>query len=248
MKLRNALITALFLLSIQTVAQQQGEKQFLNFTLGAGVALKTNIRFDNQKDDSDKPTIIRPIPFATLQIGPVRITGPAVTVSLWSPTPWVRPYLTLTRFGERYYGPGMERRLDSWFAGGGVSVLFFDFNYIADVQGRSHGDIFSASIAHRIMAGPIFFRPAFTVIYHDENYTDYHYGVLPSEVTATRAEYNPGSSLSYRLGFISTYSLNDNWKIFTNMGYTILGSPVKNSPTVRTDKVFNLISAIYYQF
>lgn len=240
------LATIIIFLSIQTFAQEQ--RSFFNFTLGGGVALKTNIRFDNQKSDSDESVIIRPIPFATLQIGPVRITGPSATISVWSPTPLFRPYLTISRFGERYYGPSMDRRLDSWFAGGGFSVLFFDFNYIADVQGRSHGDLFSFSIAHRIMTEKFFLRPSLSLIYHDENFTDYYYGVEDHEVSATRAAYSTGSSLAYRLSMVTTYSINEKWKIFANTGYTILGSPVKNSPTTKTDRVINFLSAIYYQF
>lgn len=240
------LIILIFLFTFSSFAQEQ--KPFFNFTLGGGFALKTNIRFDNQKSDSDESLIIRPIPFATLQIGPVRITGPAATVSLWTPTPWVRPYLTVTRFGERYYGPGMERRLDSWFIGGGVSVLFFDLNYLGDVQGRSHGDILSFTISHRIMTEKFFIRPAISFIYHDANYTDYYYGVKDHEVTSTRSAYTTGSSISYRAGLITTYSINEKWKIFANAGHTILGSPVRNSPTTKTDRVTNFLSALYYQF
>ncbi|MDD0853435.1 MipA/OmpV family protein [Halobacteriovorax sp. GB3] len=237
----------IFFYSAEIKAQQNGKK-FFGFSLGAGAAVKRNIRFDNTYDRSDKPTNINYFPFATIKIGPLRLSGRGIEASTWFAAPFIRPFVLLTRSGDRYYGPEMDRRKDSWFLGGGINILFLRLSFLKDVQSRSHGSLYSASLGHRIMIDKWFLRPSLTMTYNNQKYNNYYYGVRPHEVSLERPEYTAHGAFSYTLSLLTNYSITDHWKVFSTVSHSILGSVVRNSPTTRTDRVNSFFLALFYQF
>lgn len=236
-----------FLYSPQGLAQPNQNK-FFGFSLGGGVAMKRNIRFDNTYDRADKPTNINYFPFALIKLGPLKLSGRGIEASTWFAAPFIRPFILLTRSGDRYYGPGMDRRKDSWFVGGGINLLFLRLSFIRDIQSRSSGSLYSASLGHRIMIDKWFLRPSLTMTYNNQKYNNYYYGVRTSEVTSQRPEYTPVGAFSYTLSLLANYSITDNWKIFSTVSHSILGSTVRNSPTTRTDRVNSFFLSLFYQF
>ncbi|PIK15387.1 MipA/OmpV family protein [Halobacteriovorax sp. JY17] len=235
----------IIILFSQTLFAQ--ERSTYSFSLGGGVAFKQNIRNDNQYDKSDKNTEIRAIPMAQIKLGPVSIAGPNVKVDLPS-YKFISPYIAVKRSGERYYGPGMDWRKDSWFVEAGLNVMMFKLSYSRDVQSRSHGEVIDLAYNGRFFLGPVILNYTFSHSFYDRKFTNYYYGVKTNEVTTTRPFYSPGASGTNSFALSPIWLINKNWSWFNSAKATFLESEIKDSPTVARDWYLTMVSGITYRF
>ena len=234
-----SIICLLFLCSLPTLAQPRGPRPFASLSIGPGVTFQRNIRFDNLKDDSDKPTIISAIPFARFKLGPVSLAGKGIALAL--PSGFLRTSLLFNRLGSRYYGPDMDRRKDSWAFGFSLAIPMIRLSFSKDIQSRSEGSQTSINIGRMLFLGPIMLRPGISFTYSDSEYINYYYGVRDHEISANRHKYGPGGSWSYGLNLMSSYAFNESYSITTIFSHRILGPRVRQSPTTRTDRVNSFI-------
>ena len=234
-----------FVLLIQTTYSQQGSPYSLS--IGGGVAFKQNIRDDNQYDKADKSTQIQPIPMVQLRLGPVSIAGPNIKLALPG-SRFLRPYIAIKRDGERYYGPGMDWRKDSWFAEAGIHILMFKLAYSRDVQGRSHGETYDLAFNGRFIFGSFILNYTLARSFLDTEFTNYYYGVRSHEVTAERPYYSPGASGTNSFALSPILILTKNMSWFNSIKATFLDSEIKNSPTVARSWYLSIISGVTLKF
>lgn len=211
------------------------------------MALKQNIRDDNQYDKANKNTQIQPIPIVQLRLGPVSIAGPNVRLALPG-SKFIRPYIAIKRAGERYYGPGMDWRKDSWFAEAGLNILMFKLAYSRDVHGRSHGEVYDLALNGRFIFGPLVLNYTFARSFLDTEFTNYYYGVRWHEVTTERPYYSPGASGNNSFTLSPIFMISENMSWFNSIKATFLDSEIKNSPTVARSWFLSLISGVTYKF
>lgn len=237
-------VILIFLLSPLTFAQQRSK---YSFSIGGGAIWKQNIRNDNQYDNSDKSTELRAIPMARIKVGPLEVAGPNIKLKL-PRYKVVAPYIAVKRSGERYYGPGMDWRKDSWFGEIGVSLMMFKLSYSKDIHGRSHGETMSISYNGRYSLGSVLLNYTFTHNFYDREFSNYYYGVRAHEVTPTRNYYSPSSGSSTSISISPIWMITKNWSLFNSVKLTFLGSKVKDSPTVARDSYYTAISGLTYKF
>ena len=80
-----------------------------------------------------------------------------------------------------------------------------------------------------------FFVPSVMLMYMSGAYSRYYFGVGESEVAPERAAYDPGATLSYRLGVSLGYQLSSKWLLKTSLGVDILDSAIAASPLIDND-------------
>jgi len=97
-------------------------------------------------------------------------------------------------------------------------------------------------ISNRLFAGV-----EIGVNYQDSDYSNYYYGVLPTEATATRAAYEPGSTLNPFIQINVFYQLNKNWVLAGMLERTQFDSAIKDSPIVDSSGETMLMFGIAYQ-
>ncbi len=234
----------LFLLSTLTFGQQRSK---YSFSLGGGGIWKQNIRNDNQYDNSDKSSELRAIPMGRIKVGPLQIAGPSIKLKL-PRYKFISPYIAIKRFGERYYGPGMDWRKDSWFGEVGLNLMMFKLSYSKDIQGRSSGETFKLSYSGRHFFGPLMLSYTLSQNFFDKEFSNYYYGVRSHEVTSTRPYYSPRNGSSTSLSISPIWNITKRWSLFNLVKFTYLGSKIKDSPTVARDSYFTVISGITYKF
>jgi outer membrane protein len=84
-----------------------------------------------------------------------------------------------------------------------------------------------------------FFVPSVTLKYMSSAYSRYYFGVAESEVAPERTTYDPGATLSYRIGFTLGYEVTPRWLLKTSLGVEILDSNIGASPLVDKDSLWS---------
>jgi outer membrane protein len=139
---------------------------------------------------------------------------------------------------------GMSKRQDSVF--GGLNFSFkpnrwtYQLSYLKDLQSRSKGNDIKLSASYFSNFGPIFFTPSIALNYLDHRYTDYYFGVRPTESIAGREAYNASSALNKSIGF--TLATPVIFKGFTRLTLTqnFLDDSITKSPLVNTNRYWNI--------
>jgi outer membrane scaffolding protein for murein synthesis (MipA/OmpV family) len=80
-----------------------------------------------------------------------------------------------------------------------------------------------------------FFVPSVMLMYMSGAYSRYYFGVAESEVAPERATYDPGTTLSYRIGFSLGYELTPQWLLKTSLSLDIFDSAITASPLIDSD-------------
>jgi len=243
--MKKIFLSALIILSSNILAQQ-GKPPKYAFSIGPGVVAKTSTRFDNSYDKADKATNYAFIPFMNLKLGPVALRGGGIQVSLPGHS-FIRPYVALSRDGERYYGEGMDRRKDSWFAGFGLRAAFLSIEYKKDIQSRSKGSLMRFGLGKRLMLDKLMVRAGVGATYSSAQFNNYYYGVRAHEVTNERSLYKADGSWGYDVNLANIYRLSDKWSTSLIIFHKLLGSVVDDSPTTRKDTETAVIYGLSYK-
>lgn len=203
----------------------------LKLSIGAGVAIKNNIRLNNQYRNGHGDIIFRPIPLLQISYGPVFVGQQGLTVSALGDR-MKSLYLNLNNSGDRYDGIGMESRKNSWFAGVGVKYNKFNLLISRDINGRSKGIKLNGSYAEFYTINKTFFtRSSLGLECFSKNYAEYYYGVRASEATISRAEYHPKAYCVPSMAFFPGYKVNENASVMTGVSLKTIAQQVRHSPT-----------------
>lgn len=210
-----------------------GRPTGFHLALGAGVAMKNNMRKHNTYNNTHGDLFFSPLPLLQLGWGPLSFGGQGLKADLYGTREW-GVYTNIDRERNRYKGTGMEDRRDSWFWGVGGRYGKFSAYFARDIQGRSHGKMVSVNYAEMYMIRQRFFtRSALGLECFDKNYADYYYGVKVSEQTSSRAAYQPKGYCQPTLSFAPMYKMDEHVTFISALSAKALSREVRHSPTVR---------------
>ena len=91
-----------------------------------------------------------------------------------------------------------------------------------------------------------YFVPAFKIIYMDDDYSNYYFGVSEVEMTPTRPAYQPGAIVNTSIGFTVGYRLFPKWLLTSTVGLEFLDSAVIASPIVDRDRLWSVNIGLAY--
>lgn len=101
-----------------------------------------------------------------------------------------------------------------------------------DAAGGSNGTEVRIGYRHDVKSGRLQVQPQFAIAVRDANLNDYYYGVRPSEATATRPAYAPGSGVNAEAGLSAVYRLSERWRLLGGVSAKRWSSGVRASPVV----------------
>ncbi|TCV92891.1 outer membrane protein [Luteibacter rhizovicinus] len=151
------------------------------------------------------------------------------------------------------YLQGMRRRNGSIWIGPAANWHndWFDMavSWSADASGESKGQQAAVSFQKDFTISPLFqITPYLGATWLDKKYVDYYYGVRPEEVRANRAAYVGGSTVNTRAGVRVGYKLSEHQHLIFDVGATMLGSKIKDSPLVDSSSVPTVAFGYFYAF
>jgi len=88
--------------------------------------------------------------------------------------------------------------------------------------------------------------PTFDLIYESDEFTDYYYGVSPSEAAPGRSAYQPGSALNLELGFQFGYALTGRWLLSGGLSIEKLDDQITSSPIIDRDHLWSANIGLAY--
>jgi outer membrane protein len=80
--------------------------------------------------------------------------------------------------------------------------------------------------------GRLRWRPYATVSLRNAKLNNYYYGVQPSEATAERPAYEPGSGVNLEFGVQAAYRLSEHWQLLGGVSLLQVSSGIRGSPVV----------------
>ncbi|MDD4974216.1 MAG: MipA/OmpV family protein [Bacteriovorax sp.] len=200
-------------------------------SLGYGIALKNNIRKDNNYSGGQADVLFNHIPLVQIAWGPISIGAQGLSANLVGNRE-VAGYLNINRVGDRYYATGMENRSDSWFFGAGLKYHKLNFLLARDINGRSHG--VKATI-HYVVLYPlgkkIFVRSSAGIECYNRSFAEYYYGVRSNEATSNRSEYHPKAYCLPTASFFPGYKYSEDINFLMGVSLKGLTQAVRKSPT-----------------
>ena len=108
-------------------------------------------------------------------------------------------------------------------------------DWLTDTLDRHNGQDVGISYRYDIDLGPWTVSPFISWSWHDENLTDYYFGVSADEARPDRPEYAPGEAQWISFGLSSAWRVTDRIEFFANVGFAGADSVVKDSPLVAED-------------
>ena len=228
------LMLSLFFLSSISLAEDQ---KSWRASLGAGVAIKKNMRSGNTYEDMDKKIFIKPIPFVQANYGRFSLGVQGISV-LAVGGPMMNISAFIKRDGDRYHGLGMTPRKDSVFTGATAKFFNYGFSLSRDINGRSKGMIATANYAKFFMISEtLTLRGALSLDWLDDKYAEYYYGVRSYEATASRREYHLNNYFLPGISFMPMLKLTEKSSIITALSFKILPKKVSSSPTMNGKRI-----------
>ncbi len=239
--LKNAFVTKLlltFLISKSAFSAQESgptakdaEKKSFKLSVGLGIALKNNIRKDNNNSGTGGDIVFSPIPLIQFAWGPISLGAQGLNASVYG-NRQMGVFFNLNSMGDRYNGSGMDDRENSWFLGAGFRFHKLSFLYSHDLQGRSHGKKITLHYTEMYPIGTKFFtRSAVGAECYNRSYADYYFGVKASEVTTTRSEYHTGGYCIPAVSFFPGYKYDENISFLTGLSLKGIPKEIRRSPT-----------------
>jgi MipA family protein len=146
---------------------------------------------------------------------------------------------------------GMDERENGIFAGPAAKwsnpLIDVFGEWMVDVSGNSEGQRMSIGLEHQFHVGERFMiTPGAAALWLDKKYADYYYGVRSTEVRADRPAYVADSTVNIEFSLRADYFLDQHKAVFIELGYTALGSEIKDSPlTDRSSETMVLMGYLY---
>jgi len=124
--------------------------------------------------------------------------------------------------------------------------VHINFKTYAEILDRHDGLISQLAFSLPRRRGRSFMVPSVELIHRSSDYTNYYFGVSPSEASPTRPEYVAGSSLNTALKVRWGYELTKKWLLSGSLGLEYLDSKISDSPIVAKDKIWSGRISIAY--
>jgi outer membrane protein len=88
--------------------------------------------------------------------------------------------------------------------------------------------------------------PSVEIVHQDKDYTNYYYGVTPSESNPLRPAYQADDALNTAVKLRWGYALTNKWLVYGSLGLEFLDSEITNSPIVDRDELFSASISVAY--
>ncbi|HMP73529.1 MAG TPA: MipA/OmpV family protein [Kiritimatiellia bacterium] len=160
-------------------------------------------------------------------------------------------------FESKGFLSGMEDRKNTAMAGLDGHLRLpgryrVDLTAMTDILDRHNGQEVNLALSRVFRLQHLMLIPGAGVVWRSADYNDYYYGVRASEATEARPSYNPGDGLPNTLEWFARlafrYDLTPNWSLASAVRVEVLGSEVRDSPTVRRDYLTTFIAGVNYFF
>ena len=150
---------------------------------------------------------------------------------------------------------GMSDR-DASFAVGGHLVwqpdnLGLKLAAVADMADNSDGTQVRSEVFYAHRTGDWMFKPYASIVWQDEDYNDYYYGVRAREAIPAigRRAYSADSDFNYRFGAVAVYQKKTSpWMYIGGLRYDLLGDEIDDSPIVDDDTELTAVLGVAYTF
>ncbi len=123
------------------------------------------------------------------------------------------------------------------------------FAIAADAMDESGGVMGEMSYFRPFRMERLTLTPSVGVLFHDESFNDYYYGVSAKEARRSGLQqYTAGETVTPYLGVAAKYQLTQNLWLNASAVYTVLPDDVKNSPMIDRDDSFALMTGLSWKF
>jgi hypothetical protein len=161
-----------------------------------------------------------------------------------------RSHQVTPRFGIR--AKLASEGIGRWAESGGVRGKFgLSVSAASDVTGNSDGTQVKGTAFYDNRVGNWFYRGSAGVIWNNEDYIDYYYGVQNDEVDLNlgRTAYEGDDETWVRLGLVLGYQRPESkWMFLVGGRYDIMGDEVDDSPITSDDKMLMGFAGFGYSF
>ncbi|MBJ9276960.1 MipA/OmpV family protein [Citrobacter amalonaticus] len=119
----------------------------------------------------------------------------------------------------------------------------------ADVLDNNNGWMGELSLFRKIPVGQLALIPSVGVLYYDENFNDYYYGVSGSESRRSGLDrYSAQDSWVPYVSLTAKYPVTDNIVLTASAAYSVLPDEIKDSPMIDRDDSFTFMSGVSWRF
>lgn len=123
------------------------------------------------------------------------------------------------------------------------------FAVAADAMDESGGVAGELSYFRPFRMERLTLTPSVGVLYYDESFNDYYYGVSAQESRRSGLQqYSADASVTPYVGLAAKYQLTQNLYLNASAVYTALPDEVKNSPMIDRDDSFALMTGLSWRF
>ena len=120
--------------------------------------------------------------------------------------------------------------------------------WLSDLQSRHNGYEIDLTYQYNWQNNRWSISPYVSVIYQNQDLTQYYYGVTEQESRDDLSVYNPDSIVFSRVGLNTSYRLFDHWLLFANISFENLADEIKNSPLVDESSLATMYLGFSYEF
>ena len=157
--------------------------------------------------------------------------------------------------GDSDFLRGMSDRDASFGVGGHViwkpDNLGLKLAAVTDMADNSDGTQMRGEVFYTHRAAELLIKPYASIVWQDEDYNDYYYGVRASEAVPAigRTAYSADSDINYRFGAVAIYQKKTSpWMYVAGLRYDLLGDEIDDSPVVDDDTELTAVLGVAYTF
>lgn len=148
---------------------------------------------------------------------------------------------------------GMDDRKGGLWAGGSVvwrsGLVDVNARWIADLSGDSNGQRVSAGLEKPWWLGTrLRLAPRLGVVWHDDKFVDYYFGVRANEARAGRPAYEGEAGINTYLGMQALYRLGRRHTLLLDFSATRLATEIQDSPLVDRSTENRVLLGYVYRF
>ncbi len=119
----------------------------------------------------------------------------------------------------------------------------------ADVLDNSNGWVGELSVFHKMQIGRLSLTLALGVLYYDENFSDYYYGISESESRRSGlASYSAQDAWVPYVSLTAKYPIGEHVVLMASAGYSELPEEITDSPMVDRNESFTFVTGVSWRF
>lgn len=120
---------------------------------------------------------------------------------------------------------------------------------LTDALNRHKGQLLSFDYSRPFFTRSLLILPSLGITYLSKGTVEYYYGIQQSEVTATRADYQPGAGWAVSARLYLERPLAKHWTLFGFASYSHFNDSVTDSPIVTvSDGTYNFAVGVLWNF